>query len=230
MDKIILEIRPGVGGVEANLFAKDLLRMYTRYAQSQKWLISQKNMTLTIKGENAFDKLKYEAGVHRVQRVPTTEKSGRIHTSTATVAILNKPKISQVQINPADLAIETARGSGPGGQHRNTRDTAVRIVHKPSGIEAKAESERSQHQNKAKAMEIIKKKLNSQAQKQIKQKQAQTRRKQIGQAERSEKIRTYNFPQNRITDHRINKSWQNLDHVIDGNLRKIIQTLQKKLD
>lgn len=234
MSTVRLEIRPGVGGDEAEIFAHDLLRMYTRYADSQDWQAKKKNdLCLRIKGEGAFKKLKNEAGVHRVQRVPKTEKSGRIHTSTASVAVLKSR--SQESTSPSgkpsfemsDLKIETVRGSGPGGQHRNVRDTAVRITHLPTKTTIKVENERSQHQNKAKALALLQKKIVEKKRRQLKRKRDKKRRQQIGQAKRSEKIRTYNFPQNRVTDHRINKSWQNLDQVMDGSLAKIIKSISR---
>lgn len=222
-NKVILEIRAGTGGEEAKIFAQNLLRMYQRYAEKQKWPAKTKDLTLEISGDNAYQQLKHEAGVHRVQRIPTTEKSGRIHTSTATVAVLTKQEQPEIKINPQDLRIETFRGSGPGGQHRNVTDSAIRITHLPSNIVASSQSQKSQHQNKAVALQILKNKLKSKKAQKYQESISQERREQIGTAERSEKIRTYNFPQNRITDHRINKSWQNLDRILDGNLKKIIK-------
>jgi len=225
--KVIIEIRAGVGGEEANLFAKDLLRMYQRYAEKQKWQIKKTNFILKITGSNAYEKLKYEAGVHRVQRIPATEKSGRIHTSTATVAVLEPCQEQNIVINSQDLRIETFRGSGPGGQHRNVTDSAVRITYLPTGITASSQNQKSQHQNKAVALQALENKLKDMQIQKYQESTSQERREQIGMAERSEKIRTYNFPQNRITDHRINKSWQNLQRILDGNLEKIIKSLQK---
>lgn len=224
-EKAILEIRAGTGGEEAKLFARELLRMYQRYAEKQKWLVKTRGLTLFISGEGAYNKLKHEAGVHRVQRIPVTEKSGRIHTSTVTVAVLANQNVSTTQINARDLKIETFRGSGPGGQHRNVTDSAVRITHLPTGIVVTSQNQKSQHQNKAIALKILKNRLKDLSLKKYQESAVHQRREQIGGAERSEKIRTYNFPQNRVTDHRINKSWQNLNQILDGNLEKIINQL-----
>jgi len=226
-EKVILEIRAGAGGEEAKIFAQDLLRMYQRYAEKQKWQIKSQDLTLIITGEDAYSKLKYEAGVHRVQRIPKTEKSGRLHTSTATVAVLASQTQPEIKINPNDLKIESFRGSGPGGQHRNVTDSAIRITHLPTGIVVSSQNQKSQHQNKAIAWQILENRLKSLSAKKYQESVVEERRGQIGTAERSEKIRTYNFPQNRITDHRINKSWQDLERILSGNLEKITASLKK---
>lgn len=235
---VIMEIRAGTGGEEAAIFAADLFRMYTKYAQSQGWGFSIldssrttiggfKEIILEINGPAAFEELRNESGVHRVQRIPQTEKSGRVHTSTATVAVLPKVETTEVKINPQDLQIDAVRSSGPGGQNVNKRSTAVRVVHLPSNIVVFSQTERSQSQNKEIALEILRAKLyNLKQQEQLSQ-VGMERRQQIGGAERAEKIRTYNFPQNRITDHRIGKSWHNLENIIEGKLEPIIQAFRK---
>jgi len=233
---IIIEIRAGTGGQEAALFAADLFRMYQKYALSKNWGLKIldshpteiggfKEIIFEIKGEDAFKKLQFEAGVHRVQRIPKTEKSGRIHTSTATVAVLPKPKITAIKINPQDLKIETYRASGPGGQYVNKRETAVRIIHLPTNITVTSQSERSLFQNKENALSILAAKLLQQQEEKEIDKLSQTRKMQIGWAKRSEKIRTYNFPQNRVTDHRLKKSWQKLDQIMEGKLDDIVTAL-----
>jgi len=234
---IIMEIRAATGGDEAGLFASDLYRMYTRYAQIQGWKAEQLSITeggignikeviFRIQGEGAYEKLKHESGTHRVQRVPITESSGRIHTSTATVAVLPEIAERQLTINPNDLKIETYRSSGPGGQNVQKVETAVRITHLPSGIAASCQSERSQFQNKERALTILRSRLSEAKQKAEKMGYDITRKLQIGTGERSEKIRTYNFPQSRVTDHQINKSWHDLESIMDGNLEKIIESLK----
>lgn len=236
----ILEIRAGTGGDEAGLFAADLYRMYTRFAKSRGWKAIEhdrskggigniKTVTAEVVGEDVFDLLRHESGVHRVQRVPKTEKGGRIHTSTATVAILPKISPTEVEINPGDLKTETFRASSHGGQHVQKVETAIRITHLPTGTIATCQDERSQLQNKAKAMEILRSRLYQMMQKQQKSRVDELRREQVGTAERPEKIRTYNFPQNRITDHRIKKSWGNLESILDGNLKPVIKAIQGKL-
>jgi peptide chain release factor 1 len=240
MESIILEIRAGAGGEEAAIFAADLFRMYSKYAQSQEWgfsvldshpssLKGYKSVVAEIKGENAFEQLKYESGVHRVQRIPVTEKSGRIHTSTASVAVLPKVTPVEVKINPADLELATFRSSGPGGQNVNKVETAVRLTHRPTGIVVECQSERSQARNREKAMEVLRAKIYQEQQEKQRAEMAQERREQIGAAMRAEKIRTYNFPQNRITDHRINKSWHNLEDIMEGKLDKMIKDVKKYL-
>src|SRR5581483_574750 len=206
-NEIILEIRAGAGGEEASLFAEELARMYRRYAENQGWSVNQiDGLTFEIRGRDCYKKMRFETGVHRVQRVPETEKVGRVHTSTASVAILPIRKKTSIVINPADLEIETSRSGGAGGQNVNKVETAVRIIHKPTGLDVRSTSERSQLKNKEKALSILTAKLaQMEEEKQAKALAAQ-RTEQIGTADRSEKIRTYNFPQNRITDHRINMS------------------------
>ena len=235
---VILEIRAGVGGEEAALFAADLLRMYQRYAEEKGWkfqildanktgLGGYKEVVVLIEGKDVYSHLKYESGVHRVQRVPITESGGRIHTSTATVAVLPEVEETEVEINPADLRIETFRASGAGGQYVNTTETAVRITHLPTGIVVQCQDERSQFQNKQKALKILRAKLKQFYEQQQLEEITKERREQVGHGERSEKIRTYNFPQNRITDHRINLTLHKLDQVMEGKLDELIEALQQ---
>ena len=240
MESVIFEIRAGVGGEEAALFARDLFRMYSKYAQKKNWKIrifnlresdlgGIKEVIFEIKGEGAFSELKYEGGVHRVQRIPKTEKSGRIHTSTATVAVLREPEKTEIKLNPNDLEFDFYKASGPGGQYVNKRMTAVRVKHIPTGIVVTCQTERSLAQNKEMALELLRAKI-LQMQKEKQKKEIEKERKQqIGWAERSEKIRTYNFLQNRVTDHRIKKSWHNLEDILEGNLRPVISALKKHL-
>ena len=233
---IIIEIRAGTGGEEAALFAADLFRMYSRYAERNNWkseiidsnetdIGGLKEIVFQIRGRSVFSKLKYESGVHRVQRVPSTESGGRIHTSTATVAVLPEVSETEVKIDPADLRIDTYRASGAGGQHVNKTDSAVRIVHEPTGIVVAVQKERSQHQNKARALEILRAKLYEMYSSKAENEIVETRRTQIGTGERSEKIRTYNFPQNRVTDHRINFTSYRLLHIMDGDLDELVTEL-----
>jgi peptide chain release factor 1 len=235
---IILEIRAGAGGDEASLFSADLLRMYTRYAELHKWkmeIISSslserggvKEVIVQISGPEVWNHFKFESGVHRVQRVPTTEASGRIHTSTSTVAVLPEAEEVDIDINPADLRIDTFRASGAGGQHINKTDSAVRITHIPSGFAVACQEERSQIKNRAKAMKLLRSRLLQLAQEKHEQEVSQNRRRQVGTGDRSEKIRTYNFPQDRITDHRINFNVHNLPGVLEGDLDTLIVELQK---
>lgn len=235
---IILEIRPGIGGEEATLFAADLLRMYQKFIQQQGWQMSLlilnqtglggiKEAVLEIEGTDVFEKLKFESGVHRVQRIPKTEKSDRIHTSTATVAVLPKINKIQLNINPDELKIDVARASGPGGQNVNKVETAIKITHLPTGLTASCQRERSQARNKTKALELLRTKLFELKQRKQSEKIDKERKNQIGWGERSEKIRTYNFPQNRITDHRARKSWHDLENILNGNLKPIIKFFQK---
>ena len=238
---IIMEIRAGAGGREAALFAADLFKMYSKYAASQEWkqktldshlteLGGIKQITFEIKGQDVFSKMKYEAGVHRVQRIPETEKSGRIHTSTATVAVLPKPKTTDVNIRQDQIKINYYRASGPGGQNVNKRDTAVRITHIPTGLVITSQAERSQLQNKENALAILSAKLLKEKEQQEVSRLGGERKAQIGWAMRAEKIRTYNFPQDRITDHRIKKKWHNLEDIMNGKLDKMIKTLQKNIE
>lgn len=237
---VIVEIRAGTGGEEAGLFAADLYRMYSKYAPFAGWkqrlldsrdseLGGFKEVVFELKGSNVFSKMKYEGGVHRVQRIPKTEKAGRVHTSTATVAILPKPKKTEIKINPADLRVDCYRASGPGGQYVNKRETAVRITHIPTGIVVASQTERNQLQNKENALSILEAKVLEKKQMEDEERMAGKRKTQVGWAKRAEKIRTYNFPQDRLTDHRINKSWHNLEQIMDGKLEKITEILQKSL-
>ena len=239
IEGIIIEIRAGTGGGEAALFAQDLFRMYDRYANNKGWPIKIINMNKTaldgikegvmeINNKEAFENLKYEAGVHRVQRIPLTEKSGRIHTSTATVAILPQIKNIQIEIKPEDIEESFFRSSGPGGQNVQKVESAVRLVHKPSGLTVVCQSGRKQKENREKALELLKNKVLIQKQEEAVGKEGKERRDQIGHAERSEKIRTYNFPQDRITDHRIKKSWHNIEQVLNGSLDAIIEDVKKE--
>jgi peptide chain release factor 1 len=237
---IYFEIRPGVGGEEAALFAKDLWRMYFKFFEKNNFKVKIielqetnlggiKNLIAEVSGPNVYNLLKQEAGVHRVQRIPITEKAGRIHTSTASVAILPKLNLPQINIKESDLEIEFFRSGGPGGQNVNKVETAVRILHKPTGIVVSCQTERSQQRNREIALELLKNKIYQMEQEKIYSSLTEERKKQIGFQERSEKIRTYNFPQNRITDHRINKSWYNLEDIMEGNLTPILKAFHNEL-
>ncbi len=224
--ELILEIRAGAGGDEASIFARELMDMYSKYATSRGWNTRiLDDLTLEIKGKTVYEDLKYETGVHRVQRVPATEKMGRVHTSTASVAILPIRKKVKFEINPADLHIETSRAGGKGGQNVNKVETAVRIVHLPTGLDVRATVERSQSANKERAMEILTAKLQALKEEEEAKKFSADRKGQIGTGDRSEKIRTYNFPQDRITDHRIKESWSNIHNIMTGKLDDIIAKL-----
>jgi len=233
---VIVEIRAGAGGEEAALFAASLFRMYSMYAEKKGWkteLLDSnpteiggfKEVVFSIEAKGAYSRLKFESGVHRVQRVPETESSGRIHTSTATVAVLPEVEEVDVYINPADLEIDTYRASGAGGQHVNKTESAIRITHKPTGIVVTCQDQRSQHKNREKAMNILRSKLYELAQEQQNSEVAQARRNQIGTGDRSQKIRTYNFPQGRVTDHRINLTIYRINDIMDGDLDEIIDAL-----
>ena len=231
----ILEIRPGTGGDEAGLFASDLLNMYKRYAENKGWvfeLIEEQNsdvggikeVTAHINGTNVFSKLKYESGVHRVQRVPTTESAGRVHTSAATVAVLPEAEEVDINIAPKDIRIDTMRASGAGGQHVNTTDSAVRITHIPSGIVV-VSAEKSQHRNREIAMQVLRSRLYDLERKKIDDERSADRKTQVGGGDRSERIRTYNFPQGRISDHRINLTLYKLDQILAGDLDEFVDAL-----
>ena len=237
-NEIVLEVRAGVGGDEASLFAEELTQMYLKYAESRGWqrkaldesraaLGGYKEAQFEIKGENCYREFQYETGVHRVQRVPTTEKAGRTHTSTASVAILPIYKRTKIEINPADLQIETSRSGGAGGQNVNKVETAVRIVHIPTGIDVKCTSERSQVQNKEKAMKLLASKLQQAQDEREARERSADRKAQVGTGDRSEKIRTYNFPQDRVTDHRIKESWSNIPKIMSGGIKPILEALAK---
>jgi peptide chain release factor 1 len=233
---VVLEIRAGTGGEEAALFAADLFRMYAKYAEANRWhveILSQhptgvggfKEIIALIEGEGAYRTLKYESGVHRVQRVPVTESQGRIHTSAVTVAVLPEAEDVDIQIDPKDLKIDVYRSSGPGGQHVNTTDSAVRVTHVPTGIVTTCQDEKSQHKNKAKALKVLRARLLDIEQQRQQDELAKKRRSQVGTGDRSERIRTYNFPQGRVTDHRIGLTLYKLESVLEGNLQDIINPL-----
>ncbi|OGM29050.1 hypothetical protein A2801_01960 [Candidatus Woesebacteria bacterium RIFCSPHIGHO2_01_FULL_41_10] len=225
MQTCFIEVRSAAGGDEAKIWGSDLLRMYLRYATKKGWKTSQPDEnTLTIKGENVFDLLKHESGVHRVQRVPTTEKRGRIHTSTATIAVLPEIKESEIHVDSRDLDIQFYRAGGHGGQNVNKVSTAVRLTHKPTGIVITASTERFQEQNRINATSLLRSKL-WELEEERKFAEVAGYRSAIGSGERSEKIRTYNYPQNRVTDHRIKKSWGNLDSIVEGNLDRVLEAL-----
>lgn len=235
--EIILEVRAGAGGDEASLFAAELAGMYSGYATASGWSWKKESESITdvggykeatfeIKGEGVYDDLRYETGVHRVQRIPDTEKNGRIHTSTASVAVLPIRKKVTFEINPADLEMEYSRSGGAGGQNVNKIETAVRLVHKPTGIDVRATSERTQRGNRERAMEILTAKLLALKEEEEAKKYSADRKNQIGTGDRSEKIRTYNFPQDRVTDHRIKESWSNIPVIMKGDIAKIIDSLK----
>lgn len=224
---VVLELRAGAGGDEASIFAHDLLNMYEKYAESRAWKTRRlDDLTLEITSPEAYDVLRYETGVHRVQRVPTTEKSGRIHTSTASIAVLPIRLRSKVELNPADIQMEFSRAGGAGGQNVNKVETAVRLIHKPTGLEVRSQAERSQQANREKALAILAAKLEQMAEEEAAQAHAAERRAQIGTGDRSEKIRTYNFLQDRVTDHRINESWHNLPKIMAGNIGPVLDALR----
>ncbi|MCW0202528.1 MAG: peptide chain release factor 1 [Rhodanobacter thiooxydans] len=237
---LYLEVRAGTGGDEAAIFAGDLLRMYLRYAESRRWHVEilsahegehggYKEVVARIEGKGAYSRLKFESGTHRVQRVPETESQGRIHTSAATVAILPElDEIDEIEINPTDLKVDTFRASGAGGQHVNKTDSAIRITHLPTGTVVECQEERSQHKNRARAMSLLKARLLDEAQSKQSAAQAQERRLQVGSGDRSQRIRTYNYPQGRITDHRINLTLYRLPEIMQGDLGELIDTLTRE--
>lgn len=235
---IIVEIRAGTGGDEAALFSRDLFRMYSRCGQARGWgqkvldsslneLGGYKEIIFELSGPGVYDAMKYEGGVHRVQRIPKTEKQGRVHTSTVTVAVLPKPKKAEININPADLKITTYKSSGAGGQYVNKTESAIRILHIPTGMVVTSQTERNQLQNKENALSILAARLLEKKQKEQQSQITGARREQIGWAKRAEKMRTYNFPQDRITDHRINKSWHDIESIMDGKMDGIIKSFKK---
>ena len=237
---VIVEIRAGAGGDEAALFAENLYRMYSRYAQSKGWLLKVldsnrtdigglKEIIFELKNGDVYSFMRYEGGVHRVQRVPETEKEGRTHTSTASVIVLLKPKKGKVKINPADLKIDTYKATGPGGQYVNKRESAIRITHIPTNTIVTSQTERSLDQNRENAMAILEARILESMEKKQAEKVKKERASQVSSSDRSEKIRTYNFPQNRITDHRIQKRWSNIDEIMNGGLDPIVEELQKEL-
>ena len=232
----ILEVRAGTGGEEAALFAADLFRMYSRFAEIKGWKVEvlgsnptgiggYKEISFRIAGDNVYSQLKFEGGVHRVQRVPATEAQGRIHTSAVTVAVLPEAEEVDLEIDPTDLHIDVYRSSGAGGQHVNTTDSAVRITHMPTGVVVSCQDERSQHKNKAKAMTVLRARLLAHKQEEEAAKRSANRKNQVGSGDRSERIRTYNFPQNRLTDHRIGLTLHQLEHVMEGELQPVVDAL-----
>lgn len=240
-NNVFLEIRAGTGGHEAAIFAGDLFRMYHRFAEAQGWQFSVvsasegeqggfKEIIARIEGQGVYSQLKFESGAHRVQRVPTTESQGRIHTSACTVAVLPEmDAIDEIDINPADLRIDTFRASGAGGQHVNKTDSAIRITHLPSGIVVECQDERSQHKNRARALSLLQARLLDQAQSAQATEQAQKRKLLVGSGDRSERIRTYNYPQGRVTDHRINLTLYQLDDIMEGKLNSVVEPLTREL-
>jgi len=237
-NEIVVEVRAGVGGDEASLFAEELAGMYLRFAEARGWrwraldesrasVGGYKEAQFEIKGKDCYRILRFETGVHRVQRVPATEKAGRIHTSTASVAILPIYKHVKIQVNPGDIDIEFSRSGGAGGQNVNKVETAVRLVHKPTGIDVRCTSERSQQQNREKAMQLLLSRLQQMQDEEAHRARSADRKAQVGTGDRSEKIRTYNFPQDRVTDHRIKQSWSNLEGIMAGRIENILEALAK---
>ncbi len=234
---IIMEIRAGVGGEEAGLFAADLYKMYFKYAERMGWRVELMNTSPTeiggfkevifsVEGDGVYGQLKYESGVHRVQRVPVTESGGRVHTSAASVVVLPEAEEVEVEIKPEELRIDVFRSSGPGGQSVNTTDSAVRVTHLPSGLVVTCQDEKSQHKNKAKALRVLRARLLDMKQREQQEDISQRRKLQVGTGDRSAKIRTYNFPQGRVTDHRIGVSWYKLEEILTGDLKEVIETLR----
>ena len=239
-NEIVLEVRAGAGGDEASLFARELAEMYKSYAEKNSWsfnMVSEslsalggyKEVSFEIRGVDVYKKLRFETGVHRIQRIPETEKSGRVHTSTASVAILPIRKKTKIEIDPADLEFETSRAGGKGGQNVNKVETAVRVIHKPTGLDVRSTAERNQLKNKEKALSILRAKLQLLKDQEEATKLSKDRQEQIGTGDRSEKIRTYNILQDRITDHRIKESWHNIEDILAGNIDAILEGLSKKL-
>ncbi len=237
-NEIVLEVRAGAGGEEASIFAHELAHMYSRYAENHGWSVNKINESLSpiggykeasfeIRGKGVYEALRFETGVHRVQRIPATEKMGRVHTSTATVAVLPIRKKTSIEIKPSDLEIETSRSGGAGGQNVNKVETAVRIIHKPTGLDVRSTSQRSQLKNREMAMSILIAKLEAKKEEEEMSKYSADRKSQIGTADRSEKIRTYNILQDRITDHRIKQSWHNIEKIMEGEIEPILKAMEE---
>lgn len=235
---VIIEIRGGAGGDESALFAADLFRMYTRFCEQKKWKLEllntsvsgiggYKEVIFSVKGQNVYGALKYEAGTHRVQRVPETEKQGRIHTSTATVVVLPEAEEADLEIKMSDIRIDTFCSSGPGGQSVNTTYSAIRVLHVPTGMIVSCQDQKSQHQNREQALKVLRSRLLAKAEEEKRQADAKERKEQVGGGDRSDKIRTYNFPQDRITDHRVGQSWHNINSIMEGDLESIINALKQ---